>query len=276
MKTYVLYHGNCYDGFAAAWVAWKYYSKDCEFFPVLYGNPLPEIEDGARVFILDFSYHREQLISLASRCTVTVLDHHKSAEADLKGLHFCRFDMNKSGAMLAWEYFCLPDLTTGPPRLIEYIQDRDLWKFELPESMEVSIALRACPFDFDIWDGLMQESNFKHLVRDGIAMKKLQDQFVEIMCKQAVFANVGGHSVPCVNATIAFSECGDYLCKKFKDAPFSAYYLDRSDGNRQWGLRSRGDFDVSEIAKLYGGGGHKAAAGFVQPLTQIDPIMPST
>ena len=36
-----------------------------------------------------------------------------------------------------------------------------------------------------------------------------------------------------------------------------------SDGRFQYSLRSRGDFDVSELAKKHGGGGHKGAAGFV-------------
>ena len=87
---------------------------------------------------------------------------------------------------------------------------------------------------------------------------------VEMMADQATVRQVGGHTVPVVNATAYFSEVGEVLCMRFPDAPFTAYYFDRADGKRQWGLRSRGGFDVSEVAKTYGGGGHAAAAGFTE------------
>ncbi len=49
--------------------------------------------------------------------------------------------------------------------------------------------------------------------------------------------------------------------KHFGDVLFVAAYKDMAD-RRLWSLRSRGDFDVGEVAKARGGGGHKNAAGF--------------
>jgi oligoribonuclease NrnB/cAMP/cGMP phosphodiesterase (DHH superfamily) len=44
--------------------------------------------------------------------------------------------------------------------------------------------------------------------------------------------------------------------------PFAAYYWDSPTG-REFGLRSAPDgLDVSVIARKFGGGGHKHAAGF--------------
>ena len=43
---------------------------------------------------------------------------------------------------------------------------------------------------------------------------------------------------------------------------FGACYFEVEQNRFQYSLRSRGDFDVSEIAKKFGGGGHKNAAGF--------------
>lgn len=74
----------------------------------------------------------------------------------------------------------------------------------------------------------------------------------------------GLYCAPCANATVFFSEVGERLLEMHPQAPFSAYYMDRNDGKRQWGLRSRPDFDCSVIAKAMGGGGHKCAAGFVE------------
>lgn len=44
--------------------------------------------------------------------------------------------------------------------------------------------------------------------------------------------------------------------------PVALGWWQRFDGKFQFSLRSRGDIDVSEIAKKFGGGGHKNAAGF--------------
>lgn len=269
MKRYVLYHGNCHDGFGAAMAAMSWAGPAGVFIPCLYGEPLPEIEGGAEVAILDFSFPPDVLQGLMLRAQhVIVLDHHKTAAEALTGRHYeylkggraprIRFDMEKSGAVLAWEYFHPAE---GVPKLLQYIQDRDLWRFRLLKSREVNAALRAYPFDMHVWVALM--GRVDSLVTEGEILVRAVDQQVKLMADNAVELVIGGHLVPCVNATVYFSEVGDELCKRFPERAFSAYYLDRADGKRQFGLRSRGGFDVSEVARTYGGGGHKAAAGFV-------------
>jgi uncharacterized protein len=57
-----------------------------------------------------------------------VIDHHKSAMIELHDISNTHFDMTKSGAMLSWEFF---HPGKEPPKFIRYIQDRDLWKWEL-------------------------------------------------------------------------------------------------------------------------------------------------
>jgi uncharacterized protein len=284
MKTYVLYHGNCYDGFGAAWAAWKRLGTSCAYIPVNYGQPPPEMLDCDRLYILDFSYPRDVLLDLAQKIFhVTVIDHHKTAQADLEGLGrpahefdvehtiaglYTRFDMKESGASLAWNYFYKPQPpeVCWTPQIIKYVKDRDLWLFQQPDSKEVHAWLRSQPFELPHWNWLnhclTDDAEYVRVVAEGTAILRSQQQDVENMCRHPRWVTLGGYSVPCVNATVLFSECGDHLCEDFPDAPFAAYYLDRSDGKRQWGLRSRSGFDVSTIAKQYGGGGHAAAAGF--------------
>lgn len=62
-------------------------------------------------------------------------------------------------------------------------------------------------------------------------------------------------------ASVLQSEVCHELCQ---GEPFAAAYWDEADGTRRWSLRSSetDGVDVSEIAKLYGGGGHVHAAGF--------------
>jgi oligoribonuclease NrnB/cAMP/cGMP phosphodiesterase (DHH superfamily) len=263
---YVIYHSACYDGWGAAWVAQKC-MPDAVLLPGLHGNPIPEVPDGALVYMIDISYPREQMEALAQRVSLRVLDHHKTAQAALEGFPNTVFDMAKSGAMLAWEEF-FPGRPA--PKLIDYIQDQDLWTWKMPDSEAICSYIRSYPRTVDAWD-FVSESLIRHYtdcVGMGLAIMRSEAQRVEEMCEQTQWYWIDGYYVPVANATTQFSAVGNALCKKHPKAAFAAYYMDRGDGQRQWGLRSIGDFDVSAVAKCYGGGGHKNAAGFQTPVLQ--------
>lgn len=275
-KTLVLYHGNCPDGFGSAWAAsLALGEKDVEYRPVQYGEAPPDVT-GRKVYILDFSYPRATLLAMKEAAeSLLVLDHHKTAQADLAGLDFCEFDMERSGATMTWDrlvsygpedqrYFVEPEIVRHNAvtrRFVEYLTDRDLWRFKLDRSREVSVAVWSYPRTFDSWTALAQRVD--SLKEEGVAILRYQQALVEQMCVNAEWRFIGGHCVPVVNATVCFSEVGEALCLKNPEAPFAAYYFDRP-GVRQWGARSRGGFDVSEVAKALGGGGHKAAAGWTE------------
>jgi|ERR1044072_1887001 oligoribonuclease NrnB/cAMP/cGMP phosphodiesterase (DHH superfamily) len=265
---YVLYHANCPDGFGAAWTAWQKFGDDAKYIPVAYGKPPPEMEPGSEVLIVDFSYPRQVLEGLAETHQLQVLDHHATAQEDLEGLPYCIFDMQRSGAMLTWDYL---NPAQHAPDLIRYVQDRDHWRWELPSSREVSAWLGSWPFDFDLWSELAEriQRSSDRVVAEGTALLRLKGQQVESMSHHPSWVEVGGHRIPAVNATVGISEVAERLCERFPEAPFAACWVDRSDGTRQWSLRSRNGFDVSEVAKQYGGGGHKAASGFTTPMEQI-------
>jgi oligoribonuclease NrnB/cAMP/cGMP phosphodiesterase (DHH superfamily) len=274
-KTYVLYHARCYDGFAAAYAAWLVLGESAEYIPVNYQEPPPELADGARLFILDFSYPRSVLLELRQRmAAVVVLDHHAGAERELAGLDSCHFDNSKSGAVLAWNYFH-PSLPT--PALLEYIEDRDLWRWQLPYSREVSAGLRLYPFDFRVWDTL----NTSSLITEGSAVMRYQEQLIKAAVARASPEPLGAwQGIPTVNATCLWSEIGEALVAEYPDAPFAAVWDERTnkqgDAVRQYSLRSaKGGQDVSVVAKQWGGGGHVNAAGFSivlnkEPLYVVD------
>lgn len=272
MRTVILYHGNCYDGFGAAWATWKKLGDKAQYLPVQYGDSPPSYDGSHEIFILDFTYPRPVIEQMAARNKrVVIIDHHKSAMKALAGLKNTVFDLDKSAAVLAWEYF-FPGVET--PRLLQYIQDYDLWKFELPNSKEVSLALTAYPMDFKVWDGLDPDE----LAEDGRPQLRLRAQLVQMMCAEAKLVRFEGHEVPVVNATAYGSEVGEELLKRFPNSPFALSYYDRA-GQRHWSLRSRPDFDVSLVARKYGGGGHQQAAGFETNLTHTNftpPILPKS
>lgn len=270
----ILYHADCPDGFGAAWAAWSALRAGATYIPVHHGEPPPRFTKLDNVFLLDFAYKRDVLLELRRQAnSVTVIDHHKTAMEDLAGLPDCHFDMDRSGAVLAWEYF--HKNASAPPRprpgILDYIQDRDLWAWKLPHSREICLALDSFERTFEQWDGLPALSDLaqigEHLLRD----KKLK---IVRAAEHAYAARILGHDVHVVNATENVSDVCDFLCRKFPNEPFSAYYFDMPGDVRKWGLRSRSGFDVSEIAKRMGGGGHRAAAGFqtTQGWTGDEPV----
>ena len=50
-----IYHGNCQDGFGAAWAVWKRFGDAVEYVPGFYGQPAPDVA-GRSVVMVDFSY----------------------------------------------------------------------------------------------------------------------------------------------------------------------------------------------------------------------------
>lgn len=258
---YVLYHSNCYDGFGAAYAAWKALASTAKYIPVGYQNPVPsEVEDGSTVYLVDFSYKRDVLIELSKRCKVVVIDHHKTAMEDLSTLQGypnleVNFDMERSGAVMSWEYF---HPSTKVPVLLQHIQDRDLWRFKLPGSKEVHVYLQSIGYDFQEWDKVDVEL----AIQQGKQITKFRDRQVDVMCENARLAKIGGVKCVIMNATLFWSEVGNTLLDKWPDVQMSASFGYNKEGRVTYSLRTRGDFDCSEVAKQFGGGGHKSAAGF--------------
>jgi oligoribonuclease NrnB/cAMP/cGMP phosphodiesterase (DHH superfamily) len=258
---YVLHHGNCFDGFGAAWALEQGIGKAFKhtYIPVMYGKPMPELPNAKNVYILDFSYSKPILEKLASQVTqLKVIDHHKTAEEDLKGLPFCTFDLNHSGAVLSWKAF-----NKGPvPKLLAYIEDRDLWKFALPNSKAINAWIQSYPQTFAAWDEMNKEIEKEGIVKEGEAILRDQTGRVAQAVKHYRWEFIGNYKVPIVNTSLFMSEVANLLLEQHPEVPFAGYKFLREDGKWQYGLRSRKDFDCSAIARLVGGGGHPQASGF--------------
>lgn len=264
MKILCIYHGNCADGFGAACVVRAALGEDnAEFFAGHHGDAPPDVTD-RDVVIVDFSYKRPVLLEMAAKAkTILILDHHKSAEADLVDLPgnvTAQFDMERSGAMMAWDWY----FDGRPaPQLIEHIQDRDLWRFALDGTREIQTGLFSYEYDFDLWmDFIFGDKDvIPDLRRDGATLyrKQMKDinEFIGVAAHRAV---IGGYDVPVLNAPYFWSsEAGHILAQ---GEPFAACYWD-IPGARVYSLRSSAEgVDVSKIAFSYGGGGHAQAAGF--------------
>lgn len=295
-----LYHFPCDDGFASAWIARRKW-PDIVLGPTNYGQMFPDLDyRGKNILIADFSYKpdaiSELMMSFGAR-SIVMLDHHKTAEADLKDFRVdntrtarakfasadvdgafrdmadlghpqvaAHFDMQRSGAALTWE-FCYPD--SPKPFMVKLIEDRDLWRMSIPETRAFSLFLRSWPYEFDRWDwiGSCMETDAQRTLADAKGIERFYDRNLAEMLPTATLREIGKwKAVPVAHAPYAFaSDLAHELLKAHPAAPFAAVVVD-SYGARTYSLRSEDSRqDVSEVAKQFGGGGHRNAAGFRVP-----------
>jgi len=265
----VLYHANCWDGFCAAFVLWKHYDGAIDARPVRYGDPLPDPLDTVvrSVFVVDFSWPLVELRALAAESArLHVLDHHRTAITALRGQSlgpFATLDLREdwSGAHLVWSRY---GPTETLPWLVAYTEDRDLWRWALPDTREINAALRSYPLDFELWDSWGPDVP-PTFVAEGAAILRAEAAVIERHVRHAQ-RNVpfAGHEhVSVVNATSLQSEIGHALAK---DAFFAVCWFEDRHGDTVYSLRSaEHGADVSAIAARFGGGGHVHAAGFTLP-----------
>ncbi|OGN03025.1 MAG: hypothetical protein A2655_02535 [Candidatus Yanofskybacteria bacterium RIFCSPHIGHO2_01_FULL_43_42] len=259
----VIYHGECSDGFSAAWVAWKKFGDNADYFGANHGEPIPDGLVDKEIYILDFSFPKEIMAEVVkNNKKVTVIDHHKSAEESVKMAHEYVYEMDRSGAVLAWQYF-YPGLSV--PWLLKYIGDRDIWKLELPDIFAMGLMLDIFDKNFETWRKLAEELEDENTRRKYIEQGKLIQKYENKIIEDIVSSNketvvFEGHEIYAVNAPHFFaSQMGNFLCA---EKPPLAIVWQWSEGKIAVSLRSNGSVDVSEIAKKFGGGGHKGAAGF--------------
>lgn len=277
----VIYHASCHDGFCAAWLLHKIY-PDATFLPTQYGDAAPDVS-GHDVIIADFSFDTATMVRMIGQANSLIcFDHHKTMPEVVRILPEVVFDKEKSGARLVWEYFIddlrpllkirdfqsifeiVDEKLQSIPWLVRYTEDRDLWRFALPDSRQVNSGLRMLPFEFEAWDRIGYDEAWEV----GTVLESYFDNRRDSALKKAVFVDVyfngGIYSVPCVNETNhdLISIIGEALAM-LPDAAFGMTYFYHG-ANREFvfSLRSRDGFDVSEIAQHYGGGGHQQAAGF--------------
>ena len=272
MNTLVLYHAGCADGLCAAWVHSRY-SGPAEYKPVQYNEDPPDVR-GRDVIILDFSYKREVMIDLYRAAdSLLCLDHHKSAFEELAGLTFCVFDLNKSGARLAWDHF--GPAAEDPPWLVDYVEDRDLWRWALPNSKAVSEAIAlyglSKPGPLSSWQVQWNEmfrKGLDHMASVGVVLLKHKGNHVSAatQANRLGFFKLDDRIIPVVNTTTAVSEIVGTMARQDPGGLAAGFFI-FPDGRVQYSLRStlESGVDCSKIAAAYGGGGHPNAAGFTRP-----------
>lgn len=287
MTTAVIYHDHCPDGWTAAWVAHRALTAKGikpALIPASHGTPPPDLTGVDQLYIVDFSYPHKDLRWLTEGGRrVVVLDHHQTAIDDICANHgdypgeapwgdgargdryVMRYtggydtvlDTNRSGAGITWDYF-----NPGEPRpaVVDYVEDRDLWRRRLPHSQAVSAYIRCHPHTLDVWDSLAKEP-VEEMATTGAGVQLHIDAYCRAAANHAYMCEMGDRSFPIVNVTYeSCSEVAAYLLDVF-GTDMAGYFFERGDGLWQYGFRSRNGVTVHDHAALFGGGGHPQAAG---------------
>ena len=277
-RALVIYHKDCTDGACAAWAAAHHLGRAGLPEPVLlaaHPGITPEgafAEEWAIVFVVDVCIPRADV----ERLGAWVLDHHKTNEPLLAGYERARFDMSRSGAGLAWDEVqaILWGLGYGVtqaarPWFVDYVEDRDLWRWALPDSRAINAALcmlkREPEAFLDAWEIGADREDFRE---EGATILRVQSEAINRAADSAIIVTELGQQFALVASPVFQSEIGNELCARH-GCPAIVWYSRAQDGAAvaQVSLRSTDAMaDVSEIAAVWGGGGHRNAAGAVVPL----------
>jgi len=260
-KIVVLYHSNCPDGFGAAYAAWEKFGGRADYIGVDPRTlPLQPL-NGRDLYILDSSYPARVLKRLRRKNRkVVVIDHHISNREDIREASESVFNIKHSAAVLSWHYF---QPRRRLPLLFRYLEDFDLWRFRLPFTREIAALITVFGFDFKEWRKLIKEledaKRRRALVKKGGLLLAYEKRILDRIIKNAEVVKFMNYKALAVNSPILESELGHALYKVMP--PLSIVWREKN-GKITVSLRSNGQVDVSKIAAKFGGGGHKAAAGF--------------
>lgn len=289
-----VYHADCTDGLVAALVIHLAH-PEVELIPAKYGTPPPlERMVNAAVTIVDFSYSPADLLRIKEvAALVTLLDHHETAmnahreafkpdpawtcfegihihtgDVKLFGAHngntLILFDMQESGASMAWKFTTSRLDEAEMPKLITLVRDRDLWRFEHADTEPLYYGLQAGEQTIENLAPYMDDKNLEELLEVGRGVQAyFNARVAEVLSQQeGRYTTIGAYHVPVANVPhFMASAVGNELSSR-TPLTFAATYYD-TETHRVYSLRSSKEgVNVGEVAKLFGGGGHAHAAGF--------------
>lgn len=289
MNTHVIYHANCKDGLAAAFVAhcsllemdraYNAFPMNYDKVDKIYDIPMSEEDE---VFILDFSLPNEMVLELCTKVSkVIILDHHKSAIEKLSKLPKLTnlemvLDNDRSGAVITFEYFENMNFNPLEKEFFYYIQDRDLWQWKLEHSKEVSAYLALKVEDNNI-DSMANaywkfQDEKEQLITIGKTCIEMINKQVSKKVRQCIDLELCGVNFKCINANENISELGNAICNRYNQPALMYFIEDYS--KLVLCFRSLNNLaDVSKVAEQFGGGGHYCASGATTTINIFESIL---
>ncbi len=274
----IFFHKNCPDGTTAAWAA-IHSGVGAELHPLQHGDKTPIPKKKRPVYFLDYcpkTLKELEAIEDAIRpYKLIVIDHHNTAQKVLvdRTPHLTVFNEDHSGARLAWDYF---NTSQSRPAIIDYVEDRDLWAWKMPQSREVNAWISTFPLNKpEMWYKLAEriEKDLQGVVKEGAVILRYQQTECALAMENALSYNIptptGFMKVRGVNIGVR-SIVSDVAGELAKDAPFGMCWWVDGRGLCTLSLRVRDEGPhVGKISQWFkeeydtciSGGGHPKAAG---------------
>lgn len=258
---------------------------------------MPDVR-GRHVAIFDYSLPIPLMDKLnGEAASWTLWDHHYTAQQELAQLYpgNCHFDMKRSGAVLAWRYFFGEESSErNLPLWLCYVQDRDLWQWQLPNSRAVSKYFwHQLGRNLDAWELFFQhhpDEATQHIIAStwGAVVLAYEENLLQQICARAWEGRFLGHRAACAITSVLTSEVCERMLRNDPDARVAVVIIPDAhfagvEGIWRFSVRTRSrrgeagaedDVDVSGsepahgcpnvgvLCKALGGGGHPCAAGF--------------
>lgn len=306
-QAVIFYHANCWDGLTALAVALEAlnlkYDK-IEHYAVQYKKEFPVSFDYLKskyVFVLDFCFESKTMETIALLVDkLVIIDHHETARSTLDSFinGDVVFDLNKSGALLTWEYFYGRDETyTEIPYVIRVMDAIDRWQFIVDENGDIQPKDNTLHGLVDFYMGLMtnemtldnvrrilgyssmtsQVSTVTTVLNTGNEINHFMKSILNSALQNSYYITFGDKKVLChekipSNGSVVSNLLGSKLGRHSESKIAGIYSIDRIKQEVFWSLRSVDDVNVLDIAHQYGGGGHPSAAGFKMSLTDFEAL----
>ncbi len=291
MKTLVIYHKADWDGLFSREICKKHFGSDAEYLGWDYGDPLPVVEPGREVVMVDISVD-----GLMDHRPLVWIDHHKSAMAkfspDIPGY---RID-GVAACRLAWQYFhtanyarnkmldpcmTLPekqafiDRKVVEPYAVQLAGEYDIWDKRNPDADTFQHAMRSREIDDEWWTNLLDtaihaeakvqrsELAVRALMPLGRAIEFSSAEASASLAKDATFEmQWEGLRFIAINKPRGNSRTFAAVVQPTHDALLTFYWLRNKWRVSLYHAPHRTDLDLSQIAVKFGGGGHRGACGF--------------
>jgi uncharacterized protein len=263
-RTLCIYHKNCLDGRGAAAVVARRES-DCEFVPLQYGMTRPPVA-GRQVYIVDFGLPAEQMRAIRAEADeVQWIDHHASQLPVRAALGWGVLDTSECGASLTWKTL-FPN--EPPPPVIAYIKDKDLWRWELPDSRAIAAGLEQ-KFKGDAFAGLL-DADLDEMARLGRPALEATALRIAEAVKTGIPIDdaygIKGVRALAVNCNKDLNDIGEHICLPHDAGglgfDLAIIYYKKKAATWVHSLRSAA-VDCSKIAVARGGGGHPQSACYM-------------
>jgi uncharacterized protein len=293
----VNWHHGCYDGFGSMWSAKRALDvmghpdfANAEYVASSYGNDRTDYQDKLLVYV-DYCPKLGVIEELAKNNLVLVLDHHKTAKAELDGIPkidanfeeyhtrfiqghrgaYALFDMNRSGAGITYDYF--NQGSEKRPNMIKFIEDRDLWAFRFGDKTKAFHAyLLSQPFDYNEWTKIFEQAEshegLERIINKGMAVLEYGNQLVKNIVDTATVHEAGNTKYAFFNTTSHWAEVGEYAVHTLGVDYSVSLTFDSKKNQIRGSVRGKKGKDCTKIAGFFQGGGHAGAAGFQVPISE--------